>query len=202
MDMMEFLIDPNIIFFLMTLGLYGLIYEFASPGAFIPGITGAICILLAALALNQIHVNYFGVMLMILGIGCMTTDAFFRFYYILGIVGAISFAIGGKIFIDGDQTGQGVSLWLIGGMTLISLGVLSVGLKKLLSTRKNLISTGVEGMQHSTGEIIQWSGTKGEVRVAGTAWKAKSSTEYILKKGDEIKVVDVDGLCIIVQPLN
>ena len=200
--MMEFLIDPNIIFFLMTLGLYGLIYEFASPGAFIPGITGAICILLAALALNQIHVNYFGVMLMILGIGCMTTDAFFRFYYILGIVVAIRFAIGGKIFIDGDETGQGVSLWLIGGMTLISLGVLSIGLKKLLSTRKNLISTGVEGMQHSTGEIIQWSGTKGEVRVAGTAWKAKSSTEYILKKGDEIKVVDVDGLCIIVQPLN
>ena len=213
--MIEVFINPNAIFLLMTLGLYGLIYEFASPGAFLPGITGAICLLLAALTLNQIPVNYFGILLMILGIGCMTTDAFFRSYGILGIAGAVGFAIGGKTFIDVDlletiEKGninvdlleQGVSLWLIGGMTLISFGVLSVGLKALLRTRKKQVSTGTEGLQHSIGEIIQWSGTEGEVLVVGTVWKARSSAELILKKGDKVKVVEIDGLCLIVQPLN
>ena len=213
--MIEIFINPNAIFLLMTLGLYGLIYEFASPGAFLPGITGAICLLLAALTLNQIPVNYFGILLMILGIGCMTAEAFFRSYWILGIVGAIGFAIGGKTFIDVDLLGavgegnfdyrlleQGVSLWLIGGMTLISIGILSVGLKVLLRTRKKQVSTGMEGLQHSTGEIIKWSGAKGEVMIVGTVWKARSSVEHILKKGDRVKVIEIDGLCLIVQPLN
>ncbi len=213
--MIEIFINPNAIFLLMTLGLYGLIYEFASPGTFLPGITGAICLLLAALTLNQIPVNYFGILLMILGIGCMTADAFFHSYGILGIAGAVSFAIGGKTFIDIDLLNtiekgnidinlleQGVSLWLIGGMTLISFGILSMGLKALLRTRKKQVSTGAEGLQHSTGEIIKWSGAEGEVMIVGTVWKARSSDEHVFKKGDKVKVIKVDGLCLIVQPVN
>ncbi|MFH1159265.1 MAG: NfeD family protein [Pseudomonadota bacterium] len=200
--MMEVFTSPDAIFLLMTLGLYGLIYEFVSPGVFLPGIAGAICLLLAALAINQVPVNYFGILLMILGIGCMTTGAFVRSYGILALAGAIGFAVGGRIFIDSSLPGTGVSPWLIGSMTLISLGVLSVGLKMLLRTRKKQISTGVEGLLHSVGEITEWSGAKGEVMIAGTVWKARSSADGIFKKGDRVKVSEIDGLCLIIQPLN
>jgi membrane-bound serine protease (ClpP class) len=201
--MMELFTSPNVAFMLMTLGLFGLIYEFVSPGAFLPGITGGICVLLAMFAINQMPVNYFGILLMILGIASMTAEAFFtRFRGALGIAGAVGFAVGGKMFIDSHLSAAVVSPWLIAGMTIVSLGVLSIGLKFILRTRKRSVSTGAEALRHSTGEIIHWSGGKGEVKAAGSIWKARSAKEYILKKGDKVKVADIDGLCLIIEPVN
>ncbi len=200
--MIEILTNPNIAFVLMTLGLYGLIYEFASPGGFVPGITGAICLLLGAFAINHLPVNYFGLLLMILGIASMTTEAFFRSFGILGIIGAISFATGGMMFIDNTAPAQNVSPWLIGGMTLISAGLLSVGLKVILRTRNRAVTTGTEALRHATGEVVHWSDTTGEIMAEGSVWKAKSTAGLILKKGDKVKVLDIDGLCLIIQPLS
>jgi membrane-bound serine protease (ClpP class) len=191
------LTDPNIIFLLMTFGLYGLIYEFVSPGAFLPGITGAILLLMAIFFISRIPVDYFGLLLMILGIGGMTAEAFVNAKWVLGVAGAVAFAAGGILFAD-----SGVNPWLVGSMSLVSFGTLSVGLKAILKTRKRSVSTGAEALLHSTAEIIQWSQSKGEVMVAGTVWKARSSQDYILKKGDKVKVAGVEGLCLIIQPVH
>ncbi|MBI3440397.1 MAG: hypothetical protein HY052_01090 [Proteobacteria bacterium] len=193
--MMEFLISPDFTFLLMCIGLYGLIYELVSPGAFLPGITGALCLLLGMFAINEMHVNYFGLLLMIIGISCMTAEAFFRTFGALGGLGAISFAIGGILFVN-----RGVSPWLIGSMTLISLGVLSFGLKRVLRTRKRSVSTGVEGLRNTQGEVIHWSRSKGEVLAAGAVWKARSSDDHVMKKGDKVKIIDINGLCLIIEP--
>lgn len=200
--MIEILTNPNTAFLLMTLGLYGLIYEFANPGAFVPGITGAICLLLGAFALNHMPVNYFGLLLMILGIASMTGEAFFRSFGILGLIGAVSFAAGGIIFIDNTAPGQSVSPWLIGSLTLVNAGLLSIGLKMILRTRKRDVTTGAEALRHATGEVMQWSNSKGEVMAEGSVWKARSADGLILKKGDRVKVLDIDGLCLIVQPIH
>ena len=200
--MMEILTDSNTVFLLMTLGLYGLIYELVSPGAFLPGITGAICLMLWMFALNGMPVNYFGILLMILGIGGMTAEAFFKAFGLLAIAGAASFVVGSKIFINISPAFQGVSPWLIGSMTLISLALLSVGLKFILRTRKRAVSTGVEALRGSTGAIISWSRTKGEVLAAGSVWKARSTADYTFKKEDKVKILDIDGLCLIVEPLQ
>ncbi len=198
--MMEIFTTPNVAFLLMTFGLYGLIYEFVSPGAFVPGITGGICVLLAVFGINHLPINYFGLLLMLIGIGAMTTEAFFvRTKGVLGIAGAVGFAVGGMIFVDGPP--GPVSPWLIGGMTLMSVGVLSVWLKLILRTRKRAVTTGVEALRNSTGEIVHWSRTKGDVLAAGSVWQARSSTEYLLKKGDKVKVLEIDGLCLIIEPL-
>jgi len=188
---------PNVIFLLMTLGLYGLIYELVSPGAFVPGITGAILLLLAVFAINHIDVNYFGLLLMIVGIAGMTAESFLNSRGVVGLVGAVCFAVGSLLFID-----KAISPWLIASMTIVSFGLLSVGMKLVLKTRKRAVSTGAEGLVHSTAEILHWSHTKGEVMAAGTAWKARSSEDYILKKGDKVKVVEVDGLCLVIQPIH
>lgn len=191
------LMTPNVIFLLMTLGLYGLIYELVSPGAFVPGITGAIFLLLAIFAINHVPVNYFGLLLMIVGIGGMTAESFLPARGALGVVGAIGFATGSILFID-----KGVSPWLVASMTLVSFGVLSIGLKVILKTRKRAVSTGTEGLLNSTAEVVHWSHAKGEVMAAGTAWKARGSENYVLKKGDKVRVVEIDGLCLVVQPVH
>lgn len=196
MAITEIIANPNVIFMLMTLGLYGLIYEFFSPGTFLPGITGAICLFLGVLALKGMPVNYFGILLMVVGIGSMTAEAFFRTFGVLAIAGAASFAVGGSLFIDKD-----VSYWLIGSMTLISLALLSVALKLVLHTRRRSVSTGAEALCNAIGEIVYWSDSKGEVLAAGTVWKAKGTANYILKNGDRVRIVDIEDLCLVVQPV-
>jgi membrane-bound serine protease (ClpP class) len=200
--MMAILTDSDALFLLMSVGLYGLIYECVMPGGFLPGITGAICLLLWMFALNGMPVNYFGILLMILGIGCMTAEAFFNSRYAFAFAGAVSFATGSKIFINASPTVHGVSPWLIGSMTLISLGVLSVGLKFVLRTRKRAVSTGAEALRNATGEIISWDHTKGEVHAAGSTWTARSATDYTLQKGDKVIIRDIDGLCLIIEPFH
>lgn len=186
----------------MSIGLYGLIYECVMPGGLLPGITGAICLLLWMFAINGMPVNYFGILLMILGIGCMTAEAFFNSRGAFALAGAIGFAAGSKIFINISPMVHGVSPWLIGSMTLVSLGVLSVGLKAVLRTRKHAVSTGVEALRGATGEVVSWDRMKGEVQAAGSTWKARSTVDYILKKGDKVKINDIDGLCLIIEPLK
>jgi membrane-bound serine protease (ClpP class) len=200
--MIQILSNSDVIFLLMSVGLYGLIYECVLPGGLLPGITGAICLLLWMFAQNGMPVNYFGVLLMIVGIGCMTVEAFLNARYAFALIGAISFAAGSKIFINVSPATHGVSPWLIGSMTLISLGVLSVGLKYVLRTRKRSVSTGAEALRNATGEIVNWDGMKGEVQAAGSVWKARSTANHVLKKGDKVKVHEIDGLCLIVEPVH
>ncbi len=192
--------NPNITFLLTSIGAYGIILEFSHPGAFFPGILGAICLLLGLYAMNVLPINYAGLGLIALGIGCMTAEAFMPSLGVLGIGGAAAFAIGASILINSDIPGFGISPWLIAAMTLCSVGLLSVTLSLALRARKRPVTTGVEGMAGSVGEIVDWHQTEGDVRVAGAIWKAKSSTAYILKKGDKIKVLGVEGLCLIIQP--
>lgn len=200
--MIQILTDSDAIFLLMSIGLYGLIYECVMPGGLLPGITGAICLLLWMFAINGMPVNYFGILLMILGIGSMTAEAFFNSRGAFALAGVIGFATGSKIFINVSPTVHGVSPWLIGSMTLISLGVLSIGLKAVLRTRKRAVSTGVEALRGATGEVVSWDHMKGEVQAAGSTWKARSTTDYILKKGDKVKINDIDGICLIIEPLH
>jgi membrane-bound serine protease (ClpP class) len=194
--------NPNITFLLMTIGAYGLIYEFAHPGAFFPGIMGGICIILGLFALNVLPVNYTGLLLLILGIGCMTAEAFMPSFGVLGIGGAAAFALGATILFDSGWWSYGVSPLLIAGMTLISLGILSVSLTLVMRARRRPVSTGAEGLRNSTGTVSSWSQTGGEILVAGTLWKAISSDAYILKKGDKVKILEVDGLCLIIKPAH
>lgn len=200
--LLSIITNPNITFLLMSIGAYGIIAEFSHPGAFFPGILGAICLLLFLYAINVLPINYAGLGLIVLGIGCMTAEAFMPSFGVLGIGGAVAFAIGASILINSDIPGFGISPWLIAAVTLTSLGLLSVGLAMVLRSRRRPVTTGVEAMTGSVGDVVAWRQTEGEIHVAGTVWKAKSTVAYILKKGDKIKVLGVEGLCLLIQPTN
>ncbi len=200
--MTALLSNTDVVFLLMTVGFYGVIYEAAVPGGLLPGITGTICLLFWIFAISGMPVNYAGILLMVLGIGGMTAEAFFKSRGALALFGASLFAVGGKIFITPGADAHPVSVWLIGSTTLVSLVVLSLGLKMALRTRKRAVSTGAEALRGATGEIVGWNGAKGEVQAAGSVWKASAAAGYAPQKGEKVKIRDIDGLCLIVEPLN
>ena len=196
--LLSFITNPNITFLLLSLGAYGIIAEFSHPGAFFPGILGAICLLFAMYALNILPVNYVGLGLLFLGIGCMTAEAFTPSVGVLGVGGAIAFAMGASILFDAPALA--VSPWLIAGVTLTSFGLLSFVLAVVVRTRRRPVTMGPETMAGAVGEIVDWHKSEGAVRVAGTVWKARGAEAFILKKGDRVKVLSVEGLIVVIEP--
>lgn len=196
--------DPNVAFFFMTIGFYGLIYEFANPGAMVPGIVGVICICIGLFALNVLPVNYAGLVLLLIGIGLMTAESFVPSFGILGIAGAISFAIGGTILIETDILGFGGVSWeLIATMTGISVLLMIIILSMVVKAHKRRVETGDDAMIGSKATVKEWSGKKGVVLSFSEDWTAYSEDTLKVKKGDEIYIHARDGakLKVSVNPL-
>lgn len=199
-QILEVITHPNVAFLLMTGGGYGIIYEFAHPGAFFPGVMGAICIILALFAMNVLPINYTGVSLIVLGICLMTGEAFAPSFGVLGIGGLISFAAGGMMLIDSTTPGFGVDLWVIAAMSVISFGVLSLILAFAVRAQRKPPTTGAEELLSSLGEVLEWAQGHGQVQITGETWRAEAATDYILKKGDKVRVTEIRDLTLIVIP--
>jgi membrane-bound serine protease (ClpP class) len=199
-DLLEIITHPNVALLLMSLGTYGLIYEFANPGALFPGIIGAICLLLGLYAMNILPVNYSALALIMLGIGLMTAEAFATAFGLLGISGAIAFIIGAVMLVESDMPGFGVDWWMIALMTTTSLAFLSLLLGLIVKSHRKPAKTGIEEILNTEGEIISWSGRTGDVRMTGEVWKAISLDDHILKRGDAVRVKSIEGLILTIEP--
>ena len=114
--------DPNIAYVLMLIGIYGLFFEFANPGYILPGVAGAISLLLALYAFQVLPVNYAGLALLALGIIFMLAEVFVPSFGALGIGGLIAFVIGSIILFDEEGTGYAVSLPLIFTLSATTAG--------------------------------------------------------------------------------
>ena len=194
--------NPNIAFLLMTLGGYGLIYEFANPGSFIPGVMGIICLVIGLFAMNVLPVNYAGAVLILLGMGFMATEAFVPSFGIMGIGGALAFALGATILIDADAAGIGISWWTIAFVTGSSFLVLTIILGYALKAQRKLVVTGREALLGSQAEVLNWADGRGVVRVTGDTWQAIPDEPRSFRKGDMVKITDIDGLKLIITPTN
>lgn len=201
-DILSLIAHPTVAFLLMSIGSYGLIFEVTHPGAVFPGVAGAICLLLALFAMNVLPINHAGLMLMVLGICLMTAEAFTPAFGALGIGGAIAFAGGAVMLVDSVTPGFGVDPAAIAIITLSSLLFLSVVLGLAVKAQKKKPVTGPEELLGAAGEVLNWSGGKGEVRVTGEIWQATADGPYIFNPGDRIGVTRVDGLVLTVAPQN
>jgi len=201
-DLLDLITDPNVAFLLMTLGAYGLIYEVMNPGAFLPGVVGAICLLMGLYAMNVLPINYAGLGLMVLGLAMMVGEAVTPTFGALGIGGAISFAVGATMLIDSTDPNFGIDIWLIAAITISTLALFSVILAFALKTQRQAVTTGIEELKQATAEVLSWSQGQGEVRVTGEVWKAVSPPGFIIKQGDRVKVLEIEGLLLTVAPEN
>jgi membrane-bound serine protease (ClpP class) len=190
--------DPNIAYILMILGMYGLILEFYNPGMIVPGVTGAISLLLALYALHVLPVNFAGLALLLLGIALMLAEAFVPSFGALGIGGAAAFVIGSVMLLETDVPGYGISWLLIGSIALVSSGIFLVVMMLLVRAQRRAVVTGPEEMIGSEGQVIDWSGDSGRIHVHGENWRARASKP--LQPGQWVRVANIDGLTLVVKP--
>jgi membrane-bound serine protease (ClpP class) len=200
MQIMQVISDPNVALILMMIGIYGILFEFWNPGAVAPGVIGGICLLVALAALSVLPVNYAGLALLILGVALMVAEAFMPSFGIVGLGGIAAFAIGALFLFDPDQSDIPIqaSWQVVAGLTAVSaaffLGVLGLAMR----ARGRPVLTGAEEMIGSVGEVVQWAGSKGRVRVHGEIWSAESA--LILAEGQKVRVTGRTGLTLAVEP--
>src|SRR5206468_4482009 len=166
--------NPTVAYLLILVGIYALIFEFMNPGLILPGVVGAIALLIALYALHLLPVNYAGLALMVLGIGFMIAEAFFPAYGSLGIGGLIAFVLGSIILIDSDFPGFSIPYTLIAGVAAASGAILILALGMLVRGRRVPVVTGREQMIGAAGEALEDFGGEGWARVRGESWRVRA----------------------------
>lgn len=195
------LANPQVALILMMIGIYGLFFEFTSPGFGVPGVAGAISLLVALYAFQLLPVNWAGVLLLAVGAAMMLAEAFIPSFGALGIGGITAFIVGGVFLMDTEAPGFGVPLALIVGLAFASAALLlAIGSFAARSFRRPVVS-GRELMAGAPGTVIgrtddgQWW-----VMVHGERWRARS--EAPLQPGGRVRVERLDGLTVDVSPLE
>jgi len=192
--------DPNIAYILILIGIYGLIFEFYNPGFVLPGVVGAICLVLALFALQVLPVNYAGLGLLILGIMFMVSEAFVESFGALGIGGLVAFVIGSIMLIDTEAGGYGVSLPLIVTFSAVSavfvLGIIGMALK----ARQRAVVSGREELMGASGRVLEDFAGDGRIHIHGENWHARSVQP--LRRGQVVRVTGIDGLILQVEPIQ
>jgi membrane-bound serine protease (ClpP class) len=188
--------DPNVAFILLMIGFYGIVLEFWHPGTFIPGTIGAVSIIVALIALSALPVHYGALALLILGIGLMIAEVFTPGVGILGAGGLIAFVVGAIYLFEGSgwDVEVAVSWPVIAGAALTTAGVIFgiVGMAVRVHRRPAADMIGVEG------EVIDWSGDSGHVRVLGEIWSARANRTLL--PTDKVRIVARQGLTLTVEP--
>ena len=192
--------DPNVAYILMLIGIYGLFFEFANPGYVLPGVAGAISLILALYAFQILPVNYAGLALLVLGIIFMLGEAIVPSFGALGIGGVIAFVIGSIILFDEGGGQFGVSLPLILTVALVSAGFFIFVVGAAIEARRRPVVSGREEMLNAVGEVIEDFEGEGRIHIHGEVWAAKSPSP--VHRGDKVRVVALDGLVLHVQPLS
>jgi len=174
------------------LGAYGLIIEFYNPGFGFAGVTGAICLFLAAYGLQLLPINYAGLGLIIFGLILIIAEAFIPSFGILGIGGIISFVIGSIILVDTEMGVYRVSLPMISAVITAAALLLIITMRIFLRIRRQAPVSGIQMFVGQSGESIDNFTDSGMVKVEGELWQAITDTP--LQKGDKVKVKAVNGL--------
>jgi membrane-bound serine protease (ClpP class) len=189
--------NPNVALILMLIGVYGLLFEFLNPGAVAPGLIGAISLFVALYALHLLPINYAGAALVLLGIGLMVAEAHIGAFGVIGVGGIIAFVIGAIMMFPAGTPGFELSPAVIAATVIVTASLLLFVLSMLLRSRKRLVITGKEALLGAEGEAVAWRGEDGRVRIRGEIWRARATKP--LQPGTRVKVVDRDGLVLIVE---
>ena len=193
--------NPNVALILVMLGLYGLLFEFYNPGLALPGVAGAICLLLGAYGLHVLPINYVGVLLILLGVAFMAAEAFVPAFGALGIGGVIAFVAGSLMLVDPDLApGVAVAWQLVVPLAVVSATLLfTVGALALKSRRRRVVS-GTTIMLGGPAEAVADFTGEGWVLTAGERWHAVCAEP--VRRGEALRVVGIDGLTVTVEKLK
>ncbi len=190
--------NPSIALLLLTIGIYGLLFEFMNPGVVVPGVIGAISLLLALYALQLLPVNYAGLALILLGLAFMVAEAFLPSFGVLGLGGIAAFVAGALILIDTELPGYGIPVALIAGVAVLSALLFATVAGIALKTHRRAPVSGDAGLVGSIAEVMSVDNGMAWVQLHGETWRAVSRTP--LQPAQKVRVAARKGLVLEVIP--
>jgi len=196
------IVEPDVFFVLLILGVLGLYTEFTHPGVIAPGVIGGICLILALYAMNFLPVNLAGLFLIGLALAFFILEAKAPSHGVLAFGGVVSMFLGAIFLIRSPLTSGGVSIGVALAGT-VPFGILAVVLMRLvLRSRQWKTATGKEELIGSHGVAVAQlpAGGVGMVRVHGELWSAESAQP--VQEGETVRVLRVEGLKLYVEPAD
>jgi membrane-bound serine protease (ClpP class) len=193
--------NPNIMYILLLLGIFGILFEFFNPGAIFPGIIGVICLILSFYSMSVLPINYAGLALIIFAIILFILEVKIVSHGLLAIGGIVCLFLGSIMLI---QTPSGLSYMKISLSVIITsvivtaaffLFIIGLGLK----AQKAKVVTGEKAFIGKTGITLSTLDPIGTIRIYGEIWKAESVAGTI-KEGQNVRVTEVEGLKVFVEP--
>jgi membrane-bound serine protease (ClpP class) len=204
-EVQAFLADPTVLFLLFILAAACLYIELSHPGAIVPGVIGALALILFLFSAGSIQPNWAGLALMLLAIVLLAIDVRAPTHGFLTIGALVSLVIGALIFFDTgtNHTGPGLNpLALVGAVAAlgaISLAILSFAIR----AQRRPVTTGVEGLVGQTATVIVALTPSGRVRLRGENWAARlASGDGMARVGDLVRVTAIDHITLIVEPAS
>ncbi|MFT6339413.1 MAG: membrane-bound serine protease (ClpP class) [Alcanivorax sp.] len=197
-DFLAIVTDPSIAYLLLLVGIYGLVLEFSNPGMGVPGVLGAICLLLALYALQMLPVSYVGLGLILLGAVLVALEAISPSFGVLGIGGVIAFVIGSIMLMDTDLPAFRIALPVIAAVGVGSLLLVGLFVRLAVKAHEGPPVTGAGTLVGQTAVALDDFEDDGQVRVLGEIWHARS--QQPVRRGQLLQVTDRSDLMLDVKP--
>jgi membrane-bound serine protease (ClpP class) len=199
-ELLQILVNPNVSYLLLLVGLIGIALEVFSPGAVIPGAGGSIALLLGLYGTAQLPVEIAGILLLVLGVGLIIAEAHLPTGGLLGVAGVAALAASGLLLYDDDAEGFGVSPPVIIALAVAIGGAGAVVIQKVRRAHERPVLTGWEELVGAEGEVRTALEPVGQVFVGGALWRARASAgQAPIGLGDRVVVESVDGLTLHVR---
>lgn len=196
-QLLQVLTNTNIVFLLLGLGVQAIIIEISSPGGWVAGFIGVICLALAGYGLGFLPVNWFGMLFIATAFVLFILDIKAPTHGGLTAAGVGSFIVGALVLFNTPATPsfQRVSVPLVVLVGIIIGGTFAVVLGFALKARHAPIRTGAESMAGVIGVAVSDVQPSGQVQAAGELWTAEALPESApIFKGDRVEVARVEGL--------
>jgi len=200
-----FLLDPNVIFLLFVVAMMSISLEISHPGAILPGIAGAIALVLFLFAISSLSLNWTGLLLMVVAFVLLVLDMRLPTHGVLSLATVITLILGALLFFNsgGPYAGAQVSPLLVstvsGVIGLIGLTLVTLGLQ----ARRRRVTNGVEGMIGANVVALTELRPEGRVSYGGENWAAVlDAPATFAPVGSKLQIVSVEGLRLRVRPVN
>jgi membrane-bound serine protease (ClpP class) len=197
---LSILSDPNLLYILLILGIYGLFFELYNPGVILPGVVGGICLILAFYSMHALPVNYAGLALIFFAVILFVLEIKVISHGILAIGGVISLLLGSIMLINEESSLEAlkISLGLIILVVILTAGFFLFAIGLGIRAQRKKVTTGQEGIIGETGTAISDLIPSGEIRVHGEIWNAES-IDGDISKGSRVTVVEIENLKLKVK---
>jgi membrane-bound serine protease (ClpP class) len=189
---LDIISNPTIAYLMLMLGIYGIFFELSNPGAILPGVIGAIFLILAFFALQMLPINYAGLALILLGIVLFIAEVKITSYGMLSVGGVVCMLLGSIMLAENLPEYMKISKGVIIPAVLVSAGFFVFAVTMALRARRKKPTTGVDGLIGEVGVSETVVDPEGTISIHGELWRAECDER--IEKGERIKVVGVDHL--------